>query len=64
MVQSTSTTSSSNSQPPGETAILDAATRLFAERGFDGVSMRQVSEAAGVSKANIYHHFESKEALY
>jgi len=52
--------------PPaaGEKVILDAALRLFAERGFDGASMRQVSEAAGVSKANIYHHFESKEALY
>jgi len=49
---------------PGEAAILAAGVRLFAEQGFDGVSMRGVAEAAGVSKANIYHHFSSKEALY
>ena len=48
----------------GEEAILEAAIRLFSEFGFDGVSMRRIAEAAGVSKANIYHHFESKEALY
>ena len=51
-------------QPPGEAAILDAAVRLFSELGFDGVSMRAVARKAGVSKANIYHHFDSKEALY
>lgn len=52
--------------PPstGERAILDAAIRLFSEHGFDGVSMRGVAMEAGVSKSNIYHHFESKEALY
>lgn len=48
----------------GEQAILDAAIRLFSENGFDGVSMRGVALEAGVSKSNIYHHFESKEALY
>lgn len=48
----------------GEAAIMDSAVRLFSENGFDGVSMRQIAEAAGVSKANIYHHFQSKEALY
>ncbi|NNK38265.1 MAG: TetR/AcrR family transcriptional regulator [Xanthomonadales bacterium] len=48
----------------GETAILDAAIRLFSKEGFDRVSMRLIAEEAGVSKANIYHHFESKEALY
>ncbi len=51
-------------QSPGEAAILSAGVRLFAEQGFDGVSMRGVAQAAGVSKANIYHHFSSKEALY
>jgi TetR/AcrR family transcriptional regulator len=55
-------------QPPaqsaGEIAILDAAVRLFSIHGYDGVSMRRIAEAAGVSKANIYHHFSSKEALY
>lgn len=51
-------------QSPGEIAILKAGVRLFAEQGFDGVSMRGVAQAAGVSKANIYHHFSSKETLY
>lgn len=49
---------------PGENAIMDAAVQQFSEHGFDGVSMRQIAENAGVSKANIYHHFKSKEALY
>ena len=48
----------------GEVAILDAAVQLFSVYGYDGVSMRRIAEAAGVSKANIYHHFASKEALY
>lgn len=51
-------------QSAGEAAILDAAVMLFSAHGFDAVSMREVASEAGVSKANIYHHFESKEALY
>jgi len=51
-------------QSAGEIAILDAAVHLFSVHGYDGVSMRRIAEAAGVSKANIYHHFHSKEALY
>lgn len=51
-------------QSAGEIAILDAAVHLFSVYGYNGVSMRRIAEAAGVSKANIYHHFESKEALY
>ena len=48
----------------GEQAILDAAVQLYSKSGYDGVSIRSIAEAAGVSKANIYHHFRSKEALY
>lgn len=50
----------------GETTerILAAAEKLFAESGFDAVSMNAVAELAGVSKANIFHHFSSKNALY
>ena len=51
-------------QSAGEIAILDAAVHLFSEHGYDGVSMRRIAQAAGVSKANIYHHFDSKQALY
>lgn len=51
---------------PGDAAerILAAAERLFADSGFDAVSMNAVAELAGVSKANIFHHFSSKNALY
>jgi len=51
-------------QSAGEIAILDAAVRMFSQYGYDGVSMQRIADAAGVSKANIYHHFTSKEALY
>lgn len=44
--------------------ILAAAERLFSEAGFDAVSMNDIAAAAGVSKANIFHHFASKQALY
>lgn len=44
--------------------ILKAAGTLFAESGFDAVSINTIAERAGVSKANIFHHFDSKDALY
>lgn len=43
--------------------ILDAAERLFAERGFAGTSLRSVTKAAGVNLAAIHYHFGAKEAL-
>jgi TetR/AcrR family transcriptional regulator len=46
------------------TAILEAATRIFASRGFVGASMRDITEASGISKPVIYYHFGSKEGLY
>ena len=44
--------------------ILLEAERLFAAGGYDGVSMREIAEACGVTKANIYYYFEDKERLY
>ncbi len=44
--------------------LLDAALATFAERGFDGASMNDVAEAAGVTKPVLYQHFASKQALY
>ncbi len=44
--------------------ILAAAEKLFAEQGFAAVSMNAIAESAGVSKANVFHHFTSKNALY
>jgi TetR/AcrR family transcriptional regulator len=53
-------------EPSTEAArrIVEAAERLFAARGFDGVSIRDIAEAAGVSKANVFHHFANKWELY
>ncbi|HWR87919.1 MAG TPA: helix-turn-helix domain-containing protein, partial [Acidiferrobacterales bacterium] len=44
--------------------ILVVAETLFAEHGFDAVSMNAIAEAAGVSKANVFHHFTCKNDLY
>lgn len=43
--------------------IRDAALRLFAERGTDGATIRDIAKAAGVSAGLVRHHFGSKEAL-
>jgi len=48
----------------GGAAILETATRLFARHGFAAVSMSEIARLAGVSKANIFHHFGSKRRLY
>jgi AcrR family transcriptional regulator len=44
--------------------LLDAAESLFAERGFYGVTTRQVADAASVDVALIYYHFKNKSSLF
>jgi AcrR family transcriptional regulator len=44
--------------------IVDAAGRLFGERGFDGTRLDDVAAAAGVTKPILYRHFADKTALY
>jgi len=44
--------------------ILSSARTLFAERGFEGTSTRDIAERAGVNKRLIFYYFESKEDLY
>jgi AcrR family transcriptional regulator len=44
-------------------AIVDAATEVFARRGYAGAQMADVAEAAGVSVGTIYNYVEGKEAL-
>lgn len=43
--------------------ILEEATRLFVTRGYNAVSMREIAEACGVTKAALYYHFVDKSAL-
>lgn len=44
-------------------ALLTAAARLFAERGYNGVSLEELGAAAGVSGPAVYRHFDGKQAL-
>lgn len=44
--------------------ILRLAIPLFAEAGFNGVSMRKVADTVGVTPAALYHHFKDKDQLY
>jgi len=39
------------------------AAQLFRQRGFDATSVSDIAQALGLTKAGLYHHFESKEAL-
>jgi AcrR family transcriptional regulator len=43
--------------------IVQAAARLFAEKGFESTTVRQIVEVAGVTKGGLYHYFDSKDAL-
>ncbi|MBD2461000.1 TetR/AcrR family transcriptional regulator [Oscillatoria sp. FACHB-1407] len=53
------------SQPEVETRtrILQAAQRLFARRGYDGTTTRDLAEAAGVAEGTLFRHFENKKAI-
>src|SRR5438874_2958853 len=52
--------------PPAERrrTLVHAASQLFAERGYDYVTLDEVAARAGVTKVIVYRHFDSKKALY
>ncbi|GAB3543662.1 AcrR family transcriptional regulator [Actinopolyspora lacussalsi] len=50
-------------QEPVPQRLLSAATRLFAEQGFETTSVQQIVDAAGVTKGAMYHYFGSKDDL-
>ncbi|HRE07808.1 MAG TPA: TetR/AcrR family transcriptional regulator [Opitutaceae bacterium] len=50
--------------PATRERILDAAERQFADLGYDGASMRQITAEAGVNLAAANYHFGDKESLY
>ena len=45
-------------------AILTSARALFGGRGFEATSIDDIAEGAGVAKGAVYHHFDSKEAIF
>ncbi len=46
-----------------QTRILKAARKLFARRGYDGTTTRDLAQAAGVAEGTIFRHFENKKAI-
>ena len=50
--------------PERRAAIIDAALRLFSERGFRGTTTRELAASVGVSEPILYEHFKSKRDLY
>ena len=56
-------TTATQEQVDTKTALLDAAERLFAERGIAGASMRAITRQAGANLAAVHYHFGSKEGL-
>jgi AcrR family transcriptional regulator len=46
-----------------ESQIMEAATRLFADRGFAGTSLQDIADATGLTRPALYHYFGSKEDL-
>lgn len=54
---------STAAEPSRRELILDAASALFAERGYDGASLRDISRRVGISHPGMLHHFSSKEVL-
>jgi AcrR family transcriptional regulator len=44
--------------------LVEAATQVFAERGFEGARVEQIADAADVSPGLLYRHFEGKQELY
>ena len=51
-------------RPDTRAAILASAQKLFAGKGFDGVSVRAIAADAGVDPAMINHYFDGKEGLF
>jgi len=49
---------------PGRDRVLQAASELFAENGFEATSITEIGREAGMSKSVLYHYFGSKRELY
>ncbi|HPO16854.1 MAG TPA: TetR/AcrR family transcriptional regulator [Candidatus Hydrogenedentes bacterium] len=49
---------------PAEEKLLASALKLFSEKGYEGTSIREIIEGAGVTRPVLYYYFENKEALF
>lgn len=50
-------------EPSRRDQILQTALRLFRKQGYEATSTREIAEVVGTSKANVYHHFRTKDGL-
>lgn len=57
-------TSQRQTRQVNESAILRAAERVFARAGFEGATMADIADEAGLPKANLHYYFGAKRALY
>ncbi|MEO0897259.1 MAG: TetR/AcrR family transcriptional regulator [Bacteroidota bacterium] len=48
---------------PRKKEILEVATRLFSQEGYEGASMRQIADELGIKTASLYSHYNSKEDM-
>lgn len=48
----------------GRDTILEVAARLFSEKGYTGVSIRDIAQDCGMTNAALYYHFKNKDDLY
>ncbi|HEY5927505.1 MAG TPA: TetR/AcrR family transcriptional regulator [Kofleriaceae bacterium] len=55
--------SRSSGESPKSRRILERAARLIFEKGYEGTSMQDIADACGLTKAGLYHHVSTKEAL-
>jgi TetR/AcrR family transcriptional regulator len=62
--QPLSTTPATGRQEDGRTRILSAALEVFSTAGFEGASLRQIADRAGVMHQLVVYHFKTKDALW
>src|SRR5512136_3449614 len=48
----------------GRDVILNTSAKLFSQQGFNGVSIRDIATACGMTNAALYYHFKNKEDLF